>query len=131
LFKHKPDSNEAYQLFLESSKHDYALIKLERSVEIKNHNYPVLVPGFREEKNKVTVCGYKEVKMEQYHQMSHANDLQFSEDGGCYDIDTIKGQSGSPVYFMKKSDKEEIAHVVGIHKGFDRIVNINLCTLIT
>ena len=39
----------SYQAFLESTTHDYALIKLKKEVEIKNNNYPVLVPGFREE----------------------------------------------------------------------------------
>ena len=63
----------SYQSFMESTAHDYALIKLKKEVRIENNNYPVLVPGFREEGKKVTVCGYKETAMEVYHQMTHSN----------------------------------------------------------
>ena len=61
--------------------------------------------------------------------MTHSNNLQFSEYGGRYDIDTDEGQSGSPVYFMGEANK--VAHVVGIHKGFDKKGKLNICTLLS
>jgi V8-like Glu-specific endopeptidase len=79
----------------------------------------------------VTVCGYKETAMEVYHQMTHSNHLQYFHHGGRYDIDTDEGQSGSPVYYMGKVGEGMVAHVVGIHKGYDRIGKLNICTLIT
>jgi len=63
--------------------------------------------------------------------MMHSNFLQYSQRGGRYDIDTNPGMSGSPVYFMEKVGEREVAHVVGIHKGFDNIARLNICTLIT
>jgi V8-like Glu-specific endopeptidase len=79
----------------------------------------------------VTVCGYKETAMEVYHQMTHSNHLQYFQHGGRYDIDTDVGQSGSPVYYMSKMGEENVAHVIGIHKGYDRKGKLNICTLIT
>jgi hypothetical protein len=38
----------SYQAFLESTTDDYALIKLKKEVKVEDNNYPVLVPGFRE-----------------------------------------------------------------------------------
>jgi len=48
-----------------------------------------------------------------------------------YNIDTIKGQSGSPVFFMEQKGIREICNIVALHKGFDKIVNLNVCTLLT
>jgi V8-like Glu-specific endopeptidase len=50
---------------------------------------------------------------------------------GRYDIDTTGGQSGSPVYFMEQLEGEEVCNIIGLHKGFDRIVHLNVCTLLT
>jgi len=47
------------------------------------------------------------------------------ETGGKYDIDTVKGQSGSIVY-LKNNGK-----MVGIHKGYDPHKNLNVCTMIS
>lgn len=63
--------------------------------------------------------------------MIHSNPLLLTEKGGRYDIDTTGGQSGSPVYFMEYIDNEESCCVVGIHKGYDKPLNKNVCTLIS
>jgi len=47
MLKHPKSSNEALDLFLNSIKYDFALLKLEK--HIKREKYPLLVPGFREE----------------------------------------------------------------------------------
>jgi V8-like Glu-specific endopeptidase len=126
-----PESDRAYQLFLEGVRHDYALLKLKEPIEIKDSLYPVLVPDFTELEMVVTVCGYKEVTKEEYFQIMHSNALKYSQHGGRYDIDTYSGQSGGPVFFMEKLNGKEVACVVGVHKGYDKIANLNLCALIT
>jgi V8-like Glu-specific endopeptidase len=76
----------------------------------------------QETKNiKVSVCGY--VKQVIYY---HSNEIILTETGGLYDIDTEHGQSGSPV-FLENYSKE----IVGIHKGVDKNLKLNVCTLIT
>jgi V8-like Glu-specific endopeptidase len=127
----KPDSDKAYQLFLEGVRHDYALLKLKEPIEVKDSLYPVLVSDFTEMEMLVTVCGYKEVTKEEYFQIMHSNALRYSQHGGRYDIDTYSGQSGGPVFFMEKLNGEEVACVVGVHKGYDKIANLNICALIT
>ena len=44
-----------------------------------------------------------------------------------YDIDTEKGQSGSPAY-LRYGDK---IILIGIHKGYSLEDNLNYCTIIT
>ena len=116
---------------LDPIKYDYALLKLKEPIEIKDSLYPVLVPDFTELEMVVTVCGYKEVTKEEYFQIMHSNALKYSQHGGRYDIDTYSGQSGGPVFFMEKLNGKEVACVVGVHKGYDKIANLNLCALIT
>ena len=85
----------------------------------------------RKEGREVAVCGYSEPAYQEHYQVMHSNPLLYRDEGGRYDIDTIGGQSGSPVYFMREAGSEEVCHQVGIHKGYDRIANLNVCTLIT
>ena len=40
-------SNEFRRLHLESTKYDYALLKLKEPVSINNGNFPELIPDFR------------------------------------------------------------------------------------
>jgi len=48
------------------------------------------------------------------------------KEGLYYDIDSKGGQSGSPVY-----SSSDWAKVVGIHKGYWPLKNLNFATLIT
>ena len=64
MFKYGSKSPAAYKSLLESTTHDYALIRLQSEVRVENNNYPVLVPDFREEGKNVTVSGYMEVAKE-------------------------------------------------------------------
>ena len=51
---------------------------------------------------------------------------------GVYDIDTMKGQSGSPVYFTQRDKIDQLScYVVGLHKGYDPRLRKNVCTLLT
>jgi V8-like Glu-specific endopeptidase len=84
------------------------------------------VPEFREEKKNVFVSGYGED-----YQIIHSNPLIFRDDGGRYDIDTEAGQSGSPVCFLEDVEGQELCHLVGIHKGYEKKGNLNICTMIT
>lgn len=68
--------------------------------------------------------------------MIHTNILQYWKYGGAYNIDTEKGQSGSPVFFMSipkghRSELKKQTYVVGVHKGCDLNKNRNICTLIS
>jgi len=63
--------------------------------------FPTLYPNFEGSNQRVIVCGYSEETSLNYYQMWHANPVYMTETGGVYDIDTKRGQSGSPVYFMK------------------------------
>lgn len=45
---------------------------------------------------------------------------------GKYDIDSKRGQSGSPIMLEKAK-----SIVIGIHKGYDRKHNLNVCCLIS
>ena len=49
-----------------------------------------------------------------------------SNTGIYYDIDTYGGQSGSPVYMSGDNSQ-----LVGIHKGYNPIKNLNYATMIT
>ena len=125
MFKHPKSSDEALKLFLKSIKYDFALLKLEKP--IKREKYPLLVPNFREEQKLVTVCGYGND-----YQVSHSNPLMLEEEGGRYNIDTEEGQSGAPVFFIEDiGAEEEVCHLVGVHKGYEKKANLNICTLIT
>lgn len=63
-----------------------------------------------------------------YRQWSHFQSLTQVKLGAIfYDIDTSVGQSGSPVY-IRHGDK---IYLVGIHKGYSAIDNLNYCTVIT
>jgi hypothetical protein len=129
MYKTKAKSEEGYQLFLSSIEHDFALLRLEKPVQ--GRKYPTLVSGFREEKQNVIVCGYSEPAYQQYYQIMHSNPLLFCEQGGKYNIDTTRGQSGSPVLYMKQEECEEVCLQVAIHKGYDKINHLNVCTLLT
>jgi V8-like Glu-specific endopeptidase len=63
----------------------------------------------------VTVCGYPTDSPNSLKQHYESNFLEINNEIGCYDINTVVGQSGSPVYFM--DTKVGSCHVVGIHKG--------------
>jgi len=67
-------------------------------------------------KRKMTVCGYPLSTLKQH---KHSNKLLIDEHIGHYDIDTEKGQSGSPIYFLKRELNSVHCFVVGIHKGSD------------
>ena len=57
----------------------------------------------------------------------HSNKPTFAKDGiFSYDIDTVSGQSGSPVYEEKDSSK-----LVGIHKGHSPNEKLNIAVMIT
>jgi hypothetical protein len=129
MYKTKAKSSEGYQFFLSSIKYDYALLRL--ATPVMGRRYPTLVPGFKKERHKVSVCGYSEPASQEYYQIMHSNPLLYREEGARYDIDTTGGQSGSPVFYMKQTGNEEVCHQVGIHKGYDKIVSLNVCTLIT
>jgi V8-like Glu-specific endopeptidase len=73
----------------------------------------------------VTVCGFgaNNIKCE------HSNILEYNQfGGGEYDIDTLPGQSGAPVFFTG----QDTVWVVGIHKAYGGSQhNKNICTLLT
>lgn len=73
----------------------------------------------------MTVCGYqtKSGKEEIY---CHSNKIEITAYGGKYDIDTLPGHSGSPVYL-----NDEPLHIVGIHKGYNHEEKLNICCLTT
>jgi len=58
LYMTKIKSDEGYQLFLNSIKYDYALLRL--ASPIQGRKLPTLISGFRKEDEAVTVCGYNE-----------------------------------------------------------------------
>ena len=55
-----PTSEEYYELLQESFKYDYALLKLEKSIQ--REDLPKLCPDFDSFGQKVTVCGYSNEK---------------------------------------------------------------------
>jgi len=73
-----------------------------------------IIPPDSSLKRIVTVCGYPKNKKRQY---KHSNKLLIHEHIGHYDIDTAKGQSGSPIYFLQREMDYVHCYVVGIHKG--------------
>lgn len=61
-------------------------------------------PNFKRANQNVIVCGYYEEGKGSFYQIYHSGELKFKEKngGGYYDIDTMRGQSGSPVYYVEK-----------------------------
>jgi V8-like Glu-specific endopeptidase len=57
--------------------------------------------------------------------MHSSKDIIYKNNAAFYDIDTDGGQSGSPV-FVKNNLK-----LIGIHKGHQKSMNKNICTLFT
>jgi V8-like Glu-specific endopeptidase len=74
--------------------YDYALIKIEKIIE--RDSYFTVKSLDTKTKSNVTVCGYSRSDG-QYNIFHHTNEIQLTEAGSLYDIDTEKGQSGSPV----------------------------------
>ena len=48
-----------------------------------------------------------------------------------YDLDTTKGQSGSPVHLVRVKDGVKRYYTIGIHVGYDESLNENIATAIT
>jgi glutamyl endopeptidase len=63
----------------------------------------------------------------EFELFTHSNLFNSINNGRIdYDIDTIGGQSGCPVYLMKDSSQ-----VVAIHKAYDPLKRLNFATMIT
>lgn len=45
---------------------------------------------------------------------------------GKYDIDSKRGHSGSPIMLERAKNI-----VIGLHKGYDRKLNLNVCCLVS
>jgi hypothetical protein len=75
------------------------------------------------------VCGYPSDLGGGYRQFWHSGTLQANHKSGkgVYDVDTRKGISGSPVYYID----EGACFVVGLHKGNDLRRRESVCTLLT
>lgn len=86
-----------------------------------------MLPNFQIKDQTVTVCGYFAEEEKYFYQNYHSNPLILRDTRGLYNIDTKGGQSGSPVHFM--TDKN-VCHVVGLHKGYDPLEKLNVCTMI-
>lgn len=115
------------RLKLKMTPLDYALLRLKEEVHGPVFN---IFPDFSTLKRKVTVCGYPFKGHQNNYQWKHSNSISFnhSKDIGFYDIDTERGQSGSPVYF---TDNKSNCYVVGIHKGISVSRQYNTCTMLT
>ena len=118
--------DEKYRLFMESVKYDFALLKLEKNVQLSS--FPTLCPD--SEDANVTVCGFPSDVEGGLKQYSHSGRVKVDPKSGkgVYDdIDTRKGVSGSPVYYTADGE----CFVVGLHKGHDPRERQNVCTLLT
>lgn len=113
-----------------SEEYDFAVIKLDRPAPLKRFL-------------KLKVCGdkmNKEVKVQGYEMLKlsrqtrslklyfHSGNVdRETEYAIYYNVDTKTQQSGSPVIFNNRGEIE----VVGIHKGHNPRINLNVGTKIT
>lgn len=86
-------------------------------------------PNFKEEDELVSICGYL-AQQNGYFLAYHTNFLEYSANGGQYDIDAMEGQSGSPIYFIEEGPLKR-CRIVGLHKGRDRGEGMNVGVLMT
>ena len=108
-------------LYEDGAKYDYALLKMEKNVE--RSQYFALFQDLNT-LPKLTVCGYNDSDT----LMWHSNKPAVRKNGALfYDIDTVSGQSGSPLF----EEEEDIIKIVGVHKGYSPRLKLNLATLIT
>ena len=61
-----------------------------------------------------------------FHMVHHWNEVKLEGGIGFYDIDTVRGQGGCPVYLS--SNKSQ---VIGIHSGYHAKSRLNICCPIT
>jgi V8-like Glu-specific endopeptidase len=107
-------------IFLKAVKYDFALIKL--SHNINRHEYFQLYQNSTT-LSSATVCGFSDSETLKYH----SNPLSSIKDGIIhYNIDTLAGQSGCPVFDKDKNEK-----LIGIHKGYSPDKHLNMAVLIT
>ena len=120
------DENKQKKLKRESERYDYAVMILEDKIE--REKYPMLYPNFKQDGQFVRLSGYSNpnplTDKPGYFPSEHSGLLEYSSTGGEYDIDTIGGHSGSPVFFIDQ------CFVVGTHKG-GQTKKKNYCTLMT
>jgi V8-like Glu-specific endopeptidase len=108
------------QIHEDIAKYDFALLKLAEN--ISRFDYFQLSEEL-ELSDILTVCGFDISNSLKYHSNKPNS---FSKGTIYYDIDTLSGQSGSPVFKAKGNNA-----LCGIHKGYYPQQNLNMATMIT